>query len=223
MKTITAVLVLSSLFCGANARAQIVLQDFSSTLGANTFFEGTWEAANNTGGSVNPNSNFVQGAGVFDVTGTTGLVPTNAAASKVEFFYGTALSIGTSTSLSVSAQALGTNAASSFTVTLFDLSAKTAFATFSTLNFVTGGYTTITGELTFQSGFSAASINSMIVSGNQPFGTDRFNVSFDHIAAVSAIPEPGVSAALAGVLALGFAVRRRRNRPGRTDRGVSVY
>ncbi|MDO8541532.1 MAG: PEP-CTERM sorting domain-containing protein [Opitutaceae bacterium] len=213
MKTLPTLLVLASTLLLSSARAQVVLQNFSSTVGTTTFFHGTWEASGDPFGTNSPNINFVQGAGVYDFTGTTGLVPTNDANSKVEFFNGTAVSIGTNTFLSVSAQMLATNAATSFAVTLVDTGGKTAFSTFSAVDFVTGSYTTITGALTFQAGFVPASINSMIISGNQSGGSAQFNISFDNIAATSAIPEPGTYAALAGAVALGFAAWRRRRAP----------
>jgi hypothetical protein len=215
--------LLGCLAGGAVAHAQVILQNFSTTVGPNSFFYGTWEASGDNGGSNNPNANFVQGSGVYDITGTTGLIPTNGAASKLELFNASPVSIATNTSLAVSAQMLATNVASSFTVTLVDTSAKTAFATFDTADFVTGSYTTITKPLSFQLGFDAGSIDSMIISGGQPGGTDRFNVSFDNVSAVSAVPEPSEWAAFAGAATLGLAVwqRRRTRRARSASQGVT--
>lgn len=208
MKKFTILLLLAATLMLSSARAQVVLQDFSAVVGPNTFFHGTWEASGDTGGSTSPAASFVQGAGVYDITGTA---PTNGSTSKIEFFAGaTPFNIGTHTLLSISAQALAGNVATSFAVTLVDTTGKTAFATFTTAGFLTGSYSTVTGQLTFGSGFNVASIDSMIISGGQPGGTDRFNVSFNNIAAVTAVPEPATGAALAGAGALGFALWRRR-------------
>lgn len=207
MKSVTRFLILTSLLGGVSAPAQVVLQDFSITLDPNTFFYGTWEASGNPAGTTSPNGHFVQGAGVFDFTGTSIIVPTNEAGSKVEFFNVPAL--GTNTYLAVSAQAFASNLATSFTVTLFDDGGRLALSAFSTMDFVTGTYTTITVPLIFDPGFNSAVIDSMTISGNVPLGSDRFNVSFADISAVSAIPEPSPTAALAGALALGVAVWRR--------------
>ena len=213
MKKLTTLLLLTSTLLLSSAHAQVVLQDFSAVLGPKTFFEGTWEATG-TGSSTNPAATFVQGAGVYDITGTG---PNNGGGSKIEFFFGigTPANIGTNTLLSISAQALVGNVATSFAVKLVDTTGKTAFATFTTAQFLTGSYSTVTGQLTFGGGFNAALIDSMIISGDQPGGTDRFNVSFNSIAAVSAIPEPGTSAVLAGAGALAFAIWRRRRRATR--------
>jgi len=215
-RTIGPLLFLALLCWGASARAQVLIQDFSQVIDPTyTAFWGTWNATGAASGTASPNANFVQGAGVFDITGTTGLVPTNGAGSKLEIFNPTPLSIGSLTFLSVSARVLATNDvnATSFTVTLIDTDGNSAFSTFSTFDFGTGGYATLTAPITFLNGFLATSIDEMIISGNQPSGTARFNVSFNAISAVassSAIPEPGICAALAGVFALGFAVWRRR-------------
>lgn len=207
MKTLTTLLLLTSALLLPSAHAQVVLQDFSAVVGTNTTFYGTWEVTG-AGSSTSPAATFVQGAGVYDITGTA---PTNGSGSKIEFFAGaTPFNIGANTQLSISAQALAGNVATSFSVTLVDAAAVTAFATFTTAQFLTGSYSTVTGQLTFNSGFNSASIDSMIISGNQPGGTDRFNVSFNSITAVTAVPEPATSAALAGAGVLGFALWRRR-------------
>jgi len=211
MKPASALLVMAAVFAAGSAQAQIVLQNFSSTVDPNTFFYGTWEANGDAVfGSTNPNIQFVQGAGVFDFNGTMPLVPTNAASSKVEFFNATPGSIGSNTLLAVSAQTLGSNTASSFAVTLIDTNGVTAFSTFATSAFATGSYSMVTGALTILPGFNPGSIDSIRISGNQPGGTAQFNVSFDNISAVTAVPEPGTSAVLTGLVALLFIAWRRR-------------
>jgi hypothetical protein len=209
MKTLIKIIIPTLALFGVPAQSQVVLQTFSAVRDLDlNFFYGTWEATG-TGASVNPNAQFVQGPGVYDITGST-IVPTNDADSKMRFFNASPLSIGSNTFLSVTAQALTGNVATSFTVFLVDTSGFTAYAAFGAFDFVTGSYTTLTGSLTFQSGFHPSSVDSMIISGNQPGGTAPFNVSFDNVAAVSAIPEPATSAALAGIFTLGFVFWRRR-------------
>ncbi|HVS53182.1 MAG TPA: hypothetical protein VHD62_12570 [Opitutaceae bacterium] len=207
----------------AAAHAQAILQDFSQTVGSLTFFYGTWEANGDNGGTNNPNPQFLQGAGVFDVTGDSlsgHTMPTNDANSKMEFFNASPVSIGTDTALSVTAQSLATNTAPAFTISLIDTSGHTAFATFNAGQFITGSYTTATGSLTFQSGFNATQIDSMIISGGQLSGTDRFNISFDTVSA-TAVPEPAFYATLAGIGALGLALWARRG--GRLSAATSRH
>lgn len=184
-----------------------VIQDFSAVINANTFFYGTWEAGG--GSSVNPNASFVQGAGVYDITGATA---NNSDLSKIEFFFSSPFSIGSNGFLEVAAQALTLNAAPSFQVVLVDTSAVTATATFNASSFLVGSYSTAYSALTMGGGFNAASIDSMIITGAIPSGTARFNFSFDKISAVaSPIPEPSTYAAIFGALALGLVVWRRRS------------
>ena len=190
--------------------AQVVLQNFSNVVGTNTYFYGTWEASSDAGGSTSPNTQFSQGSGVYSFTGTTTTIPTDDSASKVEFFNSTAVSISGYSYLSISAQALATNAATSFRVFLVDTSGKTASASFATSSFVTGTYTTAYGSLTFASGFNSASVDSLIISGDQVGGTAQFNIAFDNISAVSAIPEPSTYAAIFGAVALTVGVIRGR-------------
>jgi len=195
---------------GTSAQGQVVLQNFSSVVNPPyTVFYGSWEQIGDVGGSVSPNAHFIQGTGVFDITGSSVIVPTNSADSSVAFFNAAPVSIGSNTFLAVTAQTLAPDIASSFTVFLVDGLGHSAYAAFGTAAFPTGSYTTFYGALTFNSGFDSANINEMIISGAQPVGTDRFNVSFDNISA-TAVPEPGTYAALTGLIALGFAVWRRR-------------
>jgi hypothetical protein len=191
------------------AHSQILLQDFSAVVNPNTVFYGTWEASNQTLGSEFPNEYFVQGDGVYDITGATA---TNANTSRIEFYFDPGVSLGQNTFLQVTAQALSLNQATSFQVVLVDTSQKTAFATFDAVSFLTGSYSMQAVALTMQGGFNAAAIDSMIITGGIPGGSDRFNFSFDSIYATdgSAIPEPSTYAAIFGALALGFVAYRRR-------------
>jgi hypothetical protein len=212
---LTSILALTLTLFGATAYGQVVLQNFSTTTGANTFFYGSWHLTGSTSGSTSPNSQFVQGAGVFDITGVAGpglIQPTNSADSKVEFFNTTPVSIGSNLSLAVTAQELGGNVASSFTVFLVDSTSKVAFATFVADDFVNGTFTTVTNSLQLQSGFQPNAVSSMVISGDQLGGTSQFNISFDSIVATSAVPEPGVAAAMMGLTAIALALHRRRQR-----------
>ncbi len=192
---------------GFTAQAQVTLQNFSSVVGANTFFHGSWEATGNTGGTNSPNSQFVQGSGVYDFTGSAPIIPTNSADSKIEFFNSSPVSIGPNTQLSVTAQTLSGNVATSFAVFLFDTNGKSASASFATSLFNGGNYATATLSLTFQSGFNSSVIDSMIISGAQPGAIDAFKMSFDN---VGVVPEPATYAAIVGSAALGLAYLRRR-------------
>lgn len=198
---------LGSLLSLGTISAQVVLQDFSSTVTANTYFYGTWEASGNTSGTNSPNASFSQGSGVYNIDATNA---TNADNSKIEFFYSPNTSISSFTQLTVIAQALTNNAATSFQVILLDSGAKTATATFNASSFLVGSYSTASSALTFSSGFNTAAIDSMIITGAIPSGTARFNFSFDNISA-TAVPEPSTYAALAGCLALGLVAWRRRS------------
>lgn len=185
-----------------------VIQDFSAVIDPNTFFYGSWEASG-AAGTLSPNASFVQGAGVYDITGATA---TNSDLAKIEFFFSpVAFSIGSNGYLQVSAQALSLNAATSFQVVLLDSGSVAATSTFNASDFLTGTYSTAFAQLTPGIGFMANSIDSMIITGGLPSGTARFNFSFNEIKAVaSAIPEPSTYAALAGALVLGLAALRRR-------------
>lgn len=209
MKNILKSAMLLTVLGGITVQAQVTLQNFSSVIDPNTYFYGSWEVTNSGVSGTTPNNQFVQGAGVYSITGTTA---TNADTSKIEFFYSpTRANIGSNTLLSVTAQTLASNVATSFAVYLVDSGAKTAFATFSTSSFPTGSFTTAAPvALTMQSGFNPALIDSMYITGGQPSGTALFNVAFDSIAAVSAIPEPSTYAFLAGLGVLGVAAVRRK-------------
>ena len=201
MKKFTA---LSFLFILAvTLNAQVVLQNFSSVLSANTYFYGTWEATGQPGTNT-PNASFTQGSGVYNILGSA----TDNSNSYVEFFNTTPASISGYNFISVTFETLNTNASSSFAVTLVDTGGKSAYAAFP-LGSYTGSYNTLVSAITAQSGFNWTSIDSFQISGNQPTGTSVFNVSFDQVV-VTAVPEPATYAALAGLLALGLVAYRRR-------------
>jgi hypothetical protein len=208
MKNLIKLVIGASLLFGVSAQAQ-VLQDFSTVVDNNlNYFYGTWEATGDTNGTLAPNASFTQGAGFYSVNAANS---TDNSTSKLEFFSASPLSIGTNTFLSVTAQALASNVATTFSVMLVDSSAIIARAAFDLSQFPTGSFSTQVVALTFGGGFNPLSIDSIIVSGDQLGGTSNFRVSFDQIAAVSAVPEPSTYAIFAGILALGFVTLRRRS------------
>lgn len=207
MKNLLKLVASSLLLLGISAQAQ-VLQDFSAVVDNNlNYFYGNWEATGDTGGSYSPNASFTQGVGTYSIDAANS---TDNSTAKLEFFNASPLSIGTNTFLSVTAQSLASNAATSFAVMLVDTNAVIARAAFDLSNFPTGSFSTQIVALTFGGGFNSNSIDSIIVSGDQLGGTANFRVSFDQIAAVSAVPEPSTYAFIVGLLALGFVTWRRR-------------
>lgn len=208
MKNLLKLFTGSLLLFGISAQAQ-VLQDFSAVVDGNlNFFYGNWEAIGDTNGTVTPNASFSQGVGTYSIDAANS---TDSSTAKLEFFSSVPLSIGSNTFLSVTAQALPSNAATTFAVMLVDSGAVIARAAFDLSQFPTGSFSTQIVALTFGGGFNSNSIDSIIVSGDTLGGTANFRVSFDQIAAVSAVPEPSTFAAIAGVLVLGFVAWRRRS------------
>lgn len=211
MKSYTRLsLYCAAIACAVAVHAQITLQDFSAVVGPNTYFYGSWEATNDNNGTLFPKATFMQGAGVYDINGAD---VTNSSLSRIEFFFATPLSIGANNFIAVSAQALANNIASGFQVQLIDTAARVAYAPFDAASFLFGSYSLAVVPLQLSNpGFDFNSIDSMIITGGVPGGSDRFNISFDSIVAQSVIPEPSTYAAIFGVLALGLVAYRRRRR-----------
>lgn len=209
MKSLTKLTSLcAGLACAVAVHAQITLQDFSAVVGPDTYFYGSWEAANDASGTLLPKATFMQGPGIYDIDGVG---VTNSSSSRIEFFFATPLSIGANTFIAVSAQALVNNIASGFQIQLVDTGARVAYAPFDAASFLVGSYSLAVVPLQLSNpAFDFNSIDSMIITGGVPGGSDRFSFSFDSIVAQSVIPEPSTYVALAGLLALGFVAYRRR-------------
>lgn len=196
------------------ARAQVLIEDFTSVLTSTTTrYFGTWADGNADPyvGSANPNLGFTNSGGTLNVTGSSP-TPNNADTSKLVFFhFAPFLSIGSNTLLSVTAQLLTGNVANSFKITLFSFGGGDAFATFTIANsFPTGSYSTATSPLTFGPGsFYPDSIYEVRISGDLHDGSDAFKMSFDNI---SAVPEPSTYGALFGASVFGVVVVVRRRR-----------
>ncbi len=196
------------------ARAQVLIEDFTSVLTSTTTrYFGTWADGNADPyvGSANPNLGFTNSGGTLNVTGSSP-TPNNADTSKLVFVhFAPFLSIGSNTLLSVTAQLLTGNVANSFKITLFSFGGGDAFATFTIANsFPTGSYSTATSPLTFGPGsFYPDSIYEVRISGDLHDGSDAFKMSFDNI---SAVPEPSTYGALFGASVFGVVVVVRRRR-----------
>lgn len=209
MKPAHLILVCLMATAATAVRGAVTLHAFSNVVGPGTMFFGTWEAAGSPTGSGNPNSQFLQGVSVFDITGTGAGAPTNAATSALRFDFSAPVNIGVDKQLSVTAKVLPGNIANSFTVTLLANGNKSAVAVLSLAQFSSSDYTSVAATLTFDNGFNPAQVDSVIIAGGQPDGTLAFGVSFDNLAVVS---EPEWGALAIGAAALGYVARRRKLR-----------
>jgi hypothetical protein len=192
------------------------LNDFSSFyVSDRTYFEGTWAA-----GSFAPANTFSQGDGVYNITGGK-----NDIGSLVTYYFLNSdasdfapISIGSNRFLSLTAMALPGTTAPSLTIRFSDNAGDTNFASasFDLTKLSTTSYTTLTTPIEIRDDkfldFDWSAIQSYVVSGGITGGTDSFNISFDNLAAVSAIPEPSTYAAIFGALTLGGVCYRRYRR-----------
>lgn len=217
MKHLVPLLSVVLLATAPAARAQVLIEDFTSVLTSTTTrYFGTWADGNADPyvGSTNPNLGFTNSGGTLNITGSSP-TPNNADTSKLVFLhFAPFLSIGSNTLLSVTAQPLQPltgNVAESFKITLLSFGGGDAFATFTIKNsFPSGSYSTATSPLTFGPGsFYPDSIYEVRISGDLPGGSAAFKMSFDNI---SAVPEPSTYAALFGASAFGVVVVLRRRR-----------
>jgi hypothetical protein len=162
----------------------------------------------------NPLPSFTQGLGYYEITGGT-----NNGLSEVVAYFGsggdyTTIDVTGGLYLSVSARLLTGNQANSFSVIIYDSADRQAYATFSTADFNSGGFSTAMGSITSSSGsFNYAEISAFRLSGDINGGAAAFNIAFDNLAVTSsAVPEPSMFACAAGAAALCGALFRRRRR-----------
>lgn len=189
--------------------AQVTLLDFSNTVQSGfTFFYGSFS---NTGAPLPPTgvaaAGMTQNSGFYSFTGST---TNNSDTSALEIYLPSPVNLSGLGFLALTAETLSTNAAPSIRVFLFDSGGGSASAAFTATSFPTGNFTTAIQALNIAGPFNPASVESIIITGDTFGGTARFNFSFDHLAAVSAIPEPSTYAAIIGLLALGYVAYRRR-------------
>lgn len=194
----------------AAAHAQMVLEDFSNTIRTNyTAFYGSWSSTGSTTiGSEVPIAGLTQGSGIFSIDSASA---TNSDTAKLEIYFANPLDLRGTTQLTLEAQALAGNAAPSLRVFLFDGNGFVGSAAFDLTQFPTGSFTSIAQLLTINSGASLAAVEGFVITGNIPGGSAAFRVALNTLmTGAAAIPEPSTYAALAGVLALGFVMHRRR-------------
>lgn len=194
------------------AAAGVALQDFSNVVALGTTFYGSWEATGSVVGSANPNSQFLQGVGVFDIQGSAPIIPTNSFSSQLRFDFAAPRDIGSNNQIALTARLLPGNVADSFSVVLLANGNQAATTVFSTGAFTAGAYSTVTATLSFNPGFNSAQVDTLVISGVPASSSNTvgaFAMSFDHIAVV---PEPAVWSAALGAVALCAALRHRHRR-----------
>jgi len=183
-----------------SAIAQTTLNDFFDFVQpGQTYFYGDW-----SDGSDNPAPSFSQGSGVYNLTGGT-----NGDAAGVYYYLASSLSIFGSDSLALTAQLLSGNAATEFSVSVYDVNDVSATAVFNLGDFSNGTYLTNLAPLTASSGFDSTQVSYLVLSGATFGASEPVAISLDHLAA-TAIPEPSAYAAMFGGIALVGVMLRRR-------------
>lgn len=210
-KQLLALALCLTALCGA-VKAQVVLNDFSATVNSGfTYFYGSFSpTGSSTVGSETSIAGLSQGSGFYSINSPSAV---NSDVSKLEIFFAAPQNLTGLNFLSLAAQALAGNAAPSIRVFLYDGNGNSAYAAFLATSFPTGSFTTAIEALTVNSGFNAAAVESMVITGNVPSGTAAFSFSFDNLAAVATgvvVPEPSTYAAMLGAAALALAAYRRR-------------
>lgn len=183
------------LLLGTPAAAQmaLVLDDF--TAGAQPregAAMGTWAGQvtqNATTISVGGTANAGLGWGVFN------LVPTFSAAGMQN--------------ISIKGQLDAGNVADTLVITFYDTNLGSQPFTLNATLFTTGTISKVDIPIGAWVTADPTQLNGWTISAANP-NPALVAMTFDQIALTSSIPEPGTYAALAGVLALGFAVWRRR-------------
>jgi len=190
------ILAAAALLTATALQAQIVLADFSAAPDSGSA-TGSWSTATvSTSGGV-----FTIGSGADN--------------SGAQFIDVSSLNLGSASnylSLAVTARIDSGNAATQFTVNLFDDQGNgIVSAVFNSSSFNTSGFTTATALLGLYDGATTANVNVALVQIAGGGNTSAFRFSFDQIAAnANVIPEPGTYAAIIGALALGLVAYRRR-------------
>lgn len=170
-----ASLLLGGALAGTTAFAQQTLENFDD-LSGNAYFAGTWAAGGSITGTTSPAATFVQGSGVFDVTGAG---VTNDADSYLELHFSTTpLDLSDYGAISLNATVLSGNQATSVEVRLFDSAGASAYAAIAldslpaVVNWVP------------DSGFNASAVEIVRLSGGQLDGTAAVALRLNELAAV---------------------------------------
>ncbi len=203
MKTIIAAVLL---LAATALPAQVLISDFTTLPGGGQFSGGigSWRNAGV--------DQFTVSSGALTIGPVSGGNPDNSGYfAFADILSGNFDATGL-TQLSVAARLDSGNIAPGFIINLYDSNGAGALtATFSAASFNAVSFTTGTAIMTAHpDGGSITDIQYFGIAGT---GTVvPFRVSFDN-ASLTAIPEPGVTAALAGLLIFGFTWRRRRDTP----------
>lgn len=193
------ILAAAALLSAAALQAQVVLTDFSVAPDP-SFATGTWSTA--TVSTV---------GGVF----TIGTGADNSGTQYIDVSSLNLASASNLLSLAVTARIDSGNAATQFTVNLFDSNLNgIVSAVFNSSSFNTSGFTTATSALGLYQGAISANVPvayAQIAGGGN---TAAFRFSFDSLVAntPAPVPEPSTYAAILGAGALAFVAYRRRQK-----------
>lgn len=191
MKKLISVLSLVILVVSAHAQV-ILLDNFNSGSATGAVIGGTsWV------GQVTQNASNIVVAGTAKDDNGWGTTSVNLDVSAMNF-------------LNLTASVDAGNAASSFAIQFEDASLNTQIVSINLSNF-SSSLGTFSQAVTWTTVDPSAITGWSIGGGN--VGTTTFHMTFDNMSlSATAVPEPSTYAALAGVLALGFAAYRRRAR-----------
>jgi len=196
--------ILAVVGCAPLLRAQLV-NDFSNFADGNQSFLGTWAANGDPFfGDTSPIGSFSQGSGVYNFTGGSDDISSGA-----EYFLASSIDLSASNALALTLKLLPATdtETDAIAVTLYDQASNFAVATFQLSNFNGSTFTTSTVGWVSDGSFDSSHVAYYLISGLSAVGGNGVDVSIDHL---SAVPEPGTYAAIAGVAALGLVAWRRR-------------